>query len=39
MDPNQMIQAHLDWDAGVTVAAIPVPRPAASDFGVIAFRR
>ncbi|HET9972138.1 MAG TPA: sugar phosphate nucleotidyltransferase [Streptosporangiaceae bacterium] len=35
MDPNQMIQAHLDWDAGVTVAAIPVPRPAASDFGVI----
>ncbi|HEU5385434.1 MAG TPA: sugar phosphate nucleotidyltransferase [Streptosporangiaceae bacterium] len=27
--------AHLDWDAGVTVAAIPVPRPAASDFGVI----
>ena len=22
MDPNQMIQAHLDWDAGVTVAAI-----------------
>ena len=35
MDPNQMIQAHLDWDAGVTVAAIPVPRPAATDFGVI----
>ena len=35
MDPNQMIQAHLDWDAGVTVAAIPVPRTAATDFGVI----
>ena len=35
MDPNQMIQAHLDWDAGVTVAAIPVPRIAATDFGVI----
>jgi glucose-1-phosphate adenylyltransferase len=35
MDPNQLIQAHLDWDAGVTVAAIPVPRPAATDFGVI----
>jgi glucose-1-phosphate adenylyltransferase len=35
MDPNQMIQAHLDWDAGVTVAAIGVPRPAATDFGVI----
>jgi ADP-glucose pyrophosphorylase len=35
MDPNQMIQAHLDWDAGVTVAALPVPRTAATDFGVI----
>jgi len=35
MDPNQMIQAHLDWDAGVTVAAVPVPRIAATDFGVI----
>jgi glucose-1-phosphate adenylyltransferase len=35
MDPNQMIQAHLDWDSGVTVAAIPVPRTAATDFGVI----
>src|SRR6516162_5269352 len=35
IDPNQMVQAHLDWDAGVTVAAIPVPRTAAADFGVI----
>ena len=35
MDPNQVIQAHLDWDAGVTVAALPVPRTAATDFGVI----
>ena len=35
MDPNQMIQAHLDRDARVTVAAIPVPRTAATDFGVI----
>jgi glucose-1-phosphate adenylyltransferase len=35
MDPNQMIQAHLDRDAGVTVAAIGVPRTAAADFGVI----
>ena len=35
MDPAQMIQAHLDGDAGVTVAAIPVPRTGASDFGVI----
>ena len=29
MDPTQVVQAHLDWDAGVTVAAIPVPRPRA----------
>jgi glucose-1-phosphate adenylyltransferase len=35
MDPDQMIQAHLDRKAGVTVAAIPVPRTAATDFGVI----
>jgi glucose-1-phosphate adenylyltransferase len=35
MDPNQMIEAHLDWGAGVTVAAIPVPRAAARDFGVV----
>ena len=35
MDPTQMIQAHLDWDAGVTVAAIGVPRTVATDFGVI----
>ena len=35
MDPTQVVQAHLDWDAGVTVAAIPVPRIAATDFGVI----
>ena len=35
MDPAPLIQAHLDWDAGVTVAAIPVPRTAATDFGVI----
>ena len=35
MDPSQLVQAHLDWDAGVTVAAIPVPRSAATDFGVI----
>ena len=35
MDPAQMIEAHLAWGAGVTVAAIPVPRPAAADFGVV----
>jgi glucose-1-phosphate adenylyltransferase len=35
MDPAQMIEAHLAWDAGVTVAAIPVPRTAAAaSFGV-----
>ena len=35
MDPSQMIQAHVAWGAGVTVAAIPVPRPEATDFGVV----
>ncbi|MGH3183655.1 MAG: glucose-1-phosphate adenylyltransferase, partial [Streptosporangiaceae bacterium] len=35
MDPAQMIEAHLAWGAGVTVAAIPVPRQAAADFGVV----
>ena len=35
MDPNQMIDAHLDRGAGVTVAALPVPRDAARDFGVL----
>src|SRR5271170_5441206 len=35
MDPVQMIEAHLAWKAGVTVAAIPVPRTAAAEFGVV----
>jgi glucose-1-phosphate adenylyltransferase len=35
MDPAQMIEAHLTWGAGVTVAAIPVPRTTAADFGVV----
>jgi glucose-1-phosphate adenylyltransferase len=35
MDPQQMIEAHLAWGAGVTVAAIPVPRKQASGFGVL----
>src|SRR3954447_7311428 len=35
MDPAQMIEAHLAWGAGVTVAAIPVPRASASSFGVV----
>jgi glucose-1-phosphate adenylyltransferase len=35
MDPRQMIEAHLAWGAGVTVAAISVPRQEAADFGVV----
>ena len=35
MDPTQMIEAHLAWGAGVTVAAIPVPRGSAASFGVV----
>ena len=35
MDPRQMIEAHVAWEAGATVAAIPVPRTEAADFGVV----
>ena len=35
MDPAQMIEAHLAWGAGVTVAAIGVPRASAMSFGVV----
>ena len=35
MDPRQMIEAHLAWGAGATVAAIPVPRQEATEFGVV----
>jgi glucose-1-phosphate adenylyltransferase len=35
MDPRQMIGQHLKHGAGVTVAAIPVPRRDATGFGVI----
>jgi glucose-1-phosphate adenylyltransferase len=35
MDPAQMIEAHLAWGAGVTVAALPVPRESAASFGVV----
>jgi glucose-1-phosphate adenylyltransferase len=35
MDLRQMIEAHLAWGAGATVAAIPVPRQQASGFGVV----
>ena len=36
MDPMQMIDQHLARGAGVTVAALPVPRAEAADFGVVA---
>jgi glucose-1-phosphate adenylyltransferase len=35
MDPAQMIAQHTAWGAGVTVAAIPVPRSDATSFGVV----
>jgi len=35
MDPQQMIDQHIANGAGVTVAAIPVPRAEATAFGVI----
>ncbi len=35
MDPMQMIDQHTAWGAGVTVAAVPVPRMEATDFGVV----
>jgi len=35
MDPRQMIAQHVGHGAGVTVAAIPVPRMEATAFGVI----
>jgi glucose-1-phosphate adenylyltransferase len=35
MDPAQMIGQHTAWGAGVTVAALPVPRMEAAGFGVV----
>ena len=35
MDPMQMFAQHVESDAGVTVAAIRMPRSEAHDFGVI----
>ncbi len=35
MDPRQMVEEHGRSGAGVTVAAIPVPKHEAVDFGVI----
>lgn len=36
MDPGQMIEAHIESGAGVTVAGIRVPRAEAKAFGCIA---
>jgi glucose-1-phosphate adenylyltransferase len=35
MDPQQMIDHHLRHRAGVTIAAIPVPKNEASGFGIL----
>src|SRR3954447_19550876 len=35
MDPSQMVRAHIETGAGVTVAGIRVPRRDAYQFGVI----
>src|ERR1700750_2104697 len=35
MDPSQMLNAHIESGAGVTVAGIRVPRQEATAFGVI----
>ena len=35
MDPRQMMEAHIDSGAGVTVAGIRAPKGEASAFGVI----
>jgi glucose-1-phosphate adenylyltransferase len=35
MDPRQMIAQHVSTGAGVTVAAVRVPRSQAGEFGVI----
>ena len=35
MDPSQMFEQHLETGAGITIAAIRMPRSEAHDFGVI----
>src|SRR5215472_12169303 len=35
MDPRQMIAQHVDYGAGATVAAIPVARQDAKEFGIV----
>jgi glucose-1-phosphate adenylyltransferase len=39
MDPQQIIDQHVAHGAGVTVAAIPVPRTDATEFGIIGVGR
>jgi glucose-1-phosphate adenylyltransferase len=34
MDPRQLLEAHRDWGAGVTVAGVPLPRVEATGVGV-----
>ncbi len=38
MNPAEMVQAHIDSGAGVTVAGVRVPRHSAHDFGIIEVR-
>ena len=35
MDPSQMFEQHLETGAGITIAAIRMPRSEAHEFGVI----
>jgi glucose-1-phosphate adenylyltransferase len=35
MNPREMVQAHIESGAGVTVAGIRVPRAQGSEFGII----
>ena len=35
MDPRQMIEQHVAWGSGATIAAIGVPRMNATNFGLV----
>ena len=35
MNPAEMVEAHIESGAGVTVAGVRVPRASATDFGII----
>jgi glucose-1-phosphate adenylyltransferase len=39
MDPRQMVEQHVACGAGVTIAALPVPRREATAFGVVGVGR